>query len=421
MRENSQLEFKENMQSATYLKTVSAFANFNGGTILFGVRDDGTMCGIENPEKACLSLENQLNDSVKPVPIYTLEIREGNVVALVVETSPDKPYRYRGKAYKHYDTSTVEVSRLEENRLILEGVHRSFETLPSARQDLSFTILEVHLQSELGIAHLTEDILKTLELYTEKEGYNNAGALLADENTFPGVDIVRFGANLDEIMERQTFEHVSLLAQLENSMQMFRRYYQYERIEGATRAVVDRIPERAFREALANALVHRQWDVGAQVRVSMFADRIEIYSPGGLPDGMSEEGYLYGQLSILRNPIIGNVFFRLRYIEKFGTGIRRINEAYSGAIDRPHFAVYAESLTVVLPVLRDEAVLSDEETQLLALLEAQGAMSRADIETAMGINKAKAIRLVNHLLEAHLIERHGNGRSVVYRKTIGLI
>lgn len=414
MRENSQLEFKENILSKTYLKTVSAFANFSGGTILFGVRDDGTVCGIEQPEEACLSIENQLNDSLKPVPFYSLDIRESSVVALVVEESPDKPYRYKGKAYKRHDTSTVEVSRLEENRLILEGMHRSFETLPSSSQDLSFILLESRLQSELGIGNLSEDILKTLELFTEKDGYNNAGALLADKNHFPGVDIVRFGANLDEVMERQTFEHISILAQLEKSMMAFRRYYQYEKIEGATRRIVDRIPERAFREALANALVHRQWDVKAQVRVSMFEDRIEIYSPGGLPDGVSEEGYLHGQLSILRNPIIGNVFFRLRYIEKFGTGIRRINEVYSGMINKPRFEIFPDSLSVILPVFSENAGLSDEETSLLTLLDAQGTMSRAEIEAAMGINKAKAIRLLNNLLEAHFIERYGSGRSVVY-------
>ena len=70
-------------------------------------------------------------------------------------------------------------------------------------------------------------------------------------------------------------------------------------------------------------LIHRLWDVNASIKVSMLEDRIEISSPGGLPAGISEEEYLNGQVSILRNPIIGNVFFRLKYIEKFGTGIMR--------------------------------------------------------------------------------------------------
>ena len=97
---------------------------------------------------------------------------------------------------------------------------------------------------------------------------------------------------------------------------MFRKYYQYEKIEGAERKCIDKIPEKAFREAIANALIHRMWDIPASIKVSMYADRIEISSPGGLPAGISEEEYLNGQISILRNPIIGNVFFRLKYIEK---------------------------------------------------------------------------------------------------------
>ena len=91
-------------------------------------------------------------------------------------------------------------------------------------------------------------------------------------------------------------------------MEMFRKYYQYEKIEGMERKVLERVPENAFREALANALVHRLWDMPASVKVSMYKDRIEISSPGGLPAGISREEYLDGQISMLRNPIIGNVF-----------------------------------------------------------------------------------------------------------------
>ena len=126
--------------------------------------------------------------------------------------------------------------------------------------------------------------------------------------------------------ENQSFEEITARNQdltfnkLEQVLQMFRRYYQYEKIEGTERNVVDKIPEKAFREAIANALVHRMWDVKASIKVSMYSDRIEINSPGGLPEGINEEEYLNGQISILRNPIIGNVFFRLKYIEKFGTG-----------------------------------------------------------------------------------------------------
>lgn len=111
-------------------------------------------------------------------------------------------------------------------------------------------------------------------------------------------------------------------------MEMFQRNYQYEKIDGMTREKIDMIPLKAFREAIANALIHRLWDVDAYIKISMFEDRIEITTPGTLLSGISIDEYLNGQVSMLRNPIIGNLFFRLNYIEKFGTGIRRMNEAY---------------------------------------------------------------------------------------------
>ena len=92
---------------------------------------------------------------------------------------------------------------------------------------------------------------------------------------------------------------------------MFRQYYEYERIKGSTREKISLIPEEAFREAVASALVHRTWDIDSHVNIAMFQDRIRITSPGGLPRGVSEEEYLRGGISILRNPIIGNVFYRL--------------------------------------------------------------------------------------------------------------
>ena len=161
----------------------------------------------------------------------------------------------------------------------------------------------------MGIEQLTRDILKTLELYSDQNGFNNAAALLADNNHFKGIDIIRFGDSIDEIMERKS---------------------------------VDKIPEKAFREAVVNALVHRMWDIPASIKISMYPDKIEINSPGGLPAGLSEDEYLNGQISLLRNPIIGNVFFRLKYIEKFGTGIMRINYAYKNILVKPEYRIFSK-------------------------------------------------------------------------------
>ena len=221
--------------------------------------------------------------------------------------------------------------------------------------------------------------------------------------------------------ENQSFEEITARNQdltfnkLEQVLQMFRRYYQYEKIEGTERNVVDKIPEKAFREAIANALVHRMWDVKASIKVSMYSDRIEINSPGGLPEGINEEEYLNGQISILRNPIIGNVFFRLKYIEKFGTGIMRINYAYKDAIEKPKYKVFPNSIQVVRPVFTDMKDLSTEEKMIWKLLREKDEMTRSELAKATGLGKDKTIRVLNGLLDKNVITRRGAGRGVKYR------
>lgn len=414
MRENKRLEYKENMESGTFLKTISAYANYGGGKIIFGIADDGTVKGISKPEEACLNLENKINDSIKPVPEYSIEIGEDSTIILSVCEGPYKPYLYKGKAYKRYDSAATEVDRLEYGRLILEGQNQSYEELPSSMQELTFDRLEEELKESLGITSLNEDILKTLELYSEKRGFNNAAALLADRNQFPGIDMIRFGSSIDEIMDRATFEHMSVLAQLSSCIEMFQTYYQYEKIEGVERKQIDKIPEKAFREAIANALVHRAWDVRASIKISMFEDRIEISSPGGLPAGIGREEYLNGQISVLRNPILGNVFFRLKYIEKFGTGIMRINRSYSNALEKPSYQIFENSIQVVLPVIASDEELSEKDKKILDIIRDKGTVSRSEIEKLAGIGKDSTIRSLNLLLKKHIIEKTGAGRGVKY-------
>lgn len=266
----------------------------------------------------------------------------------------------------------------------------------------------------MGIEQLTKDILKTLELYSDQNGFNNAAALLADNNHFKGIDIIRFGDSIDEIMERKTFENVSILSQMEQSIQMFHQYYRYEKIEGMERKSVDKIPEKAFREAVANALVHRMWDIPASIKISMYPDKIEISSPGGLPAGLSEDEYLNGQISLLRNPIIGNVFFRLKYIEKFGTGIMRINYAYKNILVKPEYRIFSNSIRIILPVIKSDYKLNEAEKRLINILTDSGSMTRNEVEKAAEMEKSKTIRILNGLIDKNIIQKKGMGRATKY-------
>lgn len=325
MQESKKLEFKQTLTNS-FLKTVSAYANFGDGMIIFGISNDGEVIGVDDPKKFALNIENKINDNLNPTPDFELTIDETEcTIRLSVFEGSSKPYFYKNKAYKRADTATIEVDRTELNRLILEGTNRSFESLPSKLNDLSFQTLEQKMIETLQIEGLTSDILKTLNLFSDKEGYNIAAELLSDQNTFPGIDIVLFGNSIDEFKDREIINQTSIINQFETGLRMFSKNYSTEVIDGKRRNRQFSIPEKAFREALANALVHRTWDISSAIMVSMYPDHIEISSPGGLPYGISKEEYLSGQISMLRNPIIGNIFFRLKYIEMFGTGIKRIN------------------------------------------------------------------------------------------------
>lgn len=413
MRETKDLEYKEAI-SNTFLKTVSAFANYGTGSIKFGIKDDGTIIGIKNPKQACLDIENRINDSIDPVPDYSLSIHEkSGVITLRVEEGMHKPYLYKAKAYKRNDSATIEVDRLELTRLVLEGENLSYEETPAKTQMLSFKILEEKLREALNLNEVTQDTLKTLELYTEKTGYNVAGELLADENSFCGIDMVRFGDSISVLMDRERYEHVSVLAQYDKALALYRKYYSYEEIRGSLREKKELIPEAAFREAVANAIVHRAWDIRAYITVSMFPDRIEITSPGGLPKGMSREGYLSGGISILRNRIIANVFFRLNMIEQFGTGIRRINETYRDSAKKPTYEILSESIRMVLPVIGGKQELTEDENAVYDFVKGHSVSSSAVVE-ATGFGKNKTVAILKKLVTKGYIAKEGNGRGLKY-------
>ena len=415
-QENNKLEFKQDATSSSYLKTVSAYANYDGGIIEFGRMDDGSIIGLDDPKQTCLSIENQINDAIQPVPHFELVINPTTkVVTLHVKAGEFKPYLYRNKAYKRADTSTIAVDRVEFQRLILEGMNKNYEELPAINQELHFTYLEQRLIEKLNIKSLNMDILKTLELYTDKNGFNHAAVLLSDDNRSPGIDIARMGDTIDIFHERHILKDISILEQYDQALELIHKQYRYEQVVGGRRERVETIPLKAIREALANAVVHRVWDINAPIRVLLYKDRLEITSPGGLPVGLSELEYLQGQITLLRNPIIAGVFYKLDIIEQFGTGILRIMQAYKDSFVKPGFRIYPNIITVVLPLLRDSSSLESDEREVYDLLTENIELSRPDIEYQLGISKAKAIRLLNELIEKNAIERVGSGRGTVYR------
>ena len=185
------------------------------------------MVGVkESPKEEALRIENMINDSLSPVPYFEMIIKEvegKTIIILEVKKGKDTPYYYKGKAYKRWDTATIEVDRFELRRLALEGINMHYEDRKSSSQDLRFTILEARLKKEAGIERINLDILKTLNLYHKDGYYNTAGELLADENDidFSGIDIVKFGKDINKILYRKTISNVSLLTQFDSAVDIF--------------------------------------------------------------------------------------------------------------------------------------------------------------------------------------------------------
>ena len=168
---------------------------------------------------------------------------------------------------------------------------------------------------------------------------------------------------------------------------------------------------------MANALVHRTWDVPANVTIGIHGDKVVVSSPGGLPEGVSVEEYLGGGISVPRNPILANVFFRLDYIEQFGTGIARINEAYEDVAAKPRFEIRESSLVVTLPFVEEmSAGLTPDEATVMRELSRTLLLSRGEIERITGFSKDKTVRILNSLALRGLVAKEGVGRSRRYRR-----
>ena len=415
MKENRSIEWKETV-SNSFLKTVSAFANFDGGSIVFGIADDGSVKGLDSIASSCLAIENKINDSISPKPLFSLKVNEKDkTITLAVEGSPDKPYFYKGKAYRRSDTADIEVDALELRRLVLAGRNLRFEDLPSGKKNLTFATLESKLVSEHVVDSLNDDVLRTLNLLNSDTGFNNAALIVSDQNPFPGVDVAKFGSSIDIIADRALLEGFSAIRQFELACEMFERYYSVEVVEGATRSKRYAIPFAAFRETVANAIAHRTWDVSAKIRIAMHPDRIEVASPGGLPSGLSRDEYLKGFVSELRNPILAGVLFRLNIIEMFGTGITRIKNAYAEFEQKPLFEVSENAIRVTLPAINRKKTLSPDETAVYELLKTTVPVSSGTVSKEVGFGKDKTLGILKSLVEKRYIEKTGTGRGTRYQ------
>ena len=416
--ESKTIELKEKY-TKSMLKTVSAFSNYHDGIIYIGINDKGGVVGIPKINEEKIVIENTINTTITPKPFFDmniLEIENKRILEIIVYKGDNGPYYYQNVAYMRNDTSTISVDGVNLTRLLLNSKNLTYDQLKVEKTDLSFKYLENKLYAILNVKEVNRAILTTLGLYSDN-AYNNGALLLADNGGLNQsfVDIARFKLDSDTFLDRKRFENQSILQYFDNVISYFEiQYPSYQIIDGVRRTTKEQIPLIAFREAVTNAIVHRDYLLNAGVQIAMFDNRIEIVSPGGLPSGMDEEQYFKGLTSISKNPNIANVFFRLKLIERFGTGIKRIIDSYNHYKIKPSFEIKQSQIRVVLPVTNFDYKMLDKKEAIIAYLQAFPKSSRQSIENAVRIEKSSVIRRLNELEKLGIIQKSGNGPSTIY-------
>lgn len=446
MREGTNIEFKREWTDAVK-KTMVAFANTDGGLIYLGVDDDGTPVGVDDPDATILRAMQAAANAIRPdITLCTsAQIVEEGAVPLVrveVQRGTSRPYYLAEKGirpagvYVRQGAMTAPATESAILAMIRESANDVFDAERSMNQALTFEEARRAFEAQ-GIA-FDDQHLRTLGFTDEFGTYTNTALLFSDQCPVTTKAAVFEGDTKSVFKDRFEFGG-SILRQMREAGEFLNRY-------NATRSTIAddmrRVDERdyppeAIREALLNLFVHRDYSVPAPALISVFDQRVEFVNFGGLVPGMSADDLMMG-VSLQRNPHVGNVFYRMRLIEAYGTGIPKIIASYSTAEASPAFEVASNSFKATLPALASPAGATDvpapvaetvvratpaeapaspahlAEERVIAYLREHEAASRAQIESLLGLSRSPAGRLLGALEEAGVIRRIGSGRNTRY-------
>lgn len=415
---------------------VVAFANTNGGKIYVGINDDGSICGVENTDAVALRVTNMIRDSIRPdVTMFTecaVEMRkEKPVIAVTVQRGTARPYYLAGKGirpegvYIRQGGSSVPASETMILNMIKETSGDRYEDARSINQQLTFEKTESYF-AKCGLP-FGDQQKRTLNIIGSDGTYTNLGMLLSDQCVHTVKMAVFDGSRKSVFRDRRELTG-SLLTQMEDAYSYMDQFnHTRAEFEGLNRIDRRDYPSEALREALLNAITHRDYSLSGSTLISIFDDRIEFVTLGGLVRGLTFDDIMLG-VSALRNQNLANVFYRLKLIEAYGTGILKINESYADCTAKPQFEVTDNAFKITLPninytaehretVIVPPKVTGKEERQeiLLYLAEKQGYIVRKDVESTLKVSQATAILILRDMVEKGLLIREGSGKQQKYR------
>ena len=358
--EGTTLEFKENL-SASLAHEMVAFAHTIGGKILLGVRDDGTVSGVKDSNALRARVQDMARNCDPPVRVVVEPV--GQVLLVHVHESDFKPVQCSEGFFWRQGAVTQKLSRDEIRDFFRsEGAIRfDLSPCPKFRYPQDFDRAKYNAWLRLsGITGRpsTEDVLVNIEAAERTGGrllFRNAGVLFFAKNVRHFFNqayitcLLAKGPDKVHILDRKDFDG-GIVSDIEDALRFIERNTRTAyRIERLQREDIPEYPMKALREAITNAVMHRDWFIdGANVFVELYTDRIEVVSPGGLPKGMTLADL--GTKSVRRNALIADLLHRIGFIEKAGTGVIRIrDEAREGGYPEPIWEANGFVTTVFRP------------------------------------------------------------------------
>ena len=447
----------------SWCKSVSAFANGIGGKLVWGIADDGALVGLADAKGDAEKISEAIKMHIDPIPDFKLSFtkcEEKEFIVLDVMPGTQTPYYYIGdgqmQAFVRVGNESVVASVAKHKELVLKGSNVSYDSQVSRWrfEDMAFTVLRATYFKRTNRSFEESDY-ESFGIVNEKGELTNAGALLADYSPvrhsrlfctrWNGVD------KANGVMDALDDEEYSgsLVTLLQAGLEFVRRNSKKAwRKTPNNRLEYPEYPDRAVEEGLVNALIHRNYlELGSEVHMDMYDDRLEIYSPGGLMDGGSiKDMDVMNMASRRRNPVLADVFNRLKYMERRGSGFKKIisaykeHECYKEGLD-PVFSTPWDSFVLTLPKLNVDGIedvyvgnTDDEEDNnelsgqkggqkggqkeytktidtILQLIKDNPSITRKVLAQTIGISPSAIQKHINRLKADSIIVRYGGDRG----------
>lgn len=423
--ETENIEFKLQFTEEIY-KEVIAFANTDGGIIYVGIDNDGNVIGLADVDKEYTRITNGIRDAIMPDVTVCVKftVQENKVVRITVSEGTNKPYYLKSKGLKpngvfvRQGASSAPASPEQIRMMIKESDGDTFEEIRSVEQELTFEAAEKAFR-RYGVEFGTEKF-RALGI-TEKDGniYTNLALLLSDQCRHTTKIAVFSDEICTDFRDSREFGG-SVFTQFEDSVNYLALCNKTRSvIKGVERTDKKDYPEEAIREALLNALVHRDYGFSGSIIINVTDKKAEFISLGGLLPGLSTDDILIG-ISQPRNKNLAEIFHRLRLIESYGTGIRRIFKLYENCPLQPEIEVTQNAFKIILPNMnevsyeKNESALTPQMKNVLAFITENGSATDEELENLLGVKHTRIYNLMREMKSHGLVVVDGRGKDKRY-------